>query len=64
VRGVAAILGCDHAQVKNRLYDEFRIEVPIIYWDGKPFIRISIQVYNSREDVDRLLDALSSLFKF
>jgi isopenicillin-N epimerase len=54
---------CDHEKVKAQLYDEFQIEVPIIHWDEKQFIRVSIQAYNSLQDADRLLDALTRLFK-
>lgn len=48
----------DIAALKVRLYDEFRIEVPLIDWNGNKLIRVSIQAYNSRRDVDRLLHAL------
>jgi isopenicillin-N epimerase len=41
-----------------RLMDEFNIEVPIVVWNGKPYIRVSIQAYNTPEDVDRLVEAL------
>lgn len=52
---------CDAAQIKTRLYDEFRIEVPIVVWHDRPHIRVSIQAYNTREDVARLVDALARL---
>ena len=52
---------CDTDSLKTRLYDEFGVEIPIITWQGKPFIRVSIQAYNSPEDVDRLLNALARL---
>ena len=52
---------CDTATLKTRLYDEFGVEVPIITWQNKPYIRVSIQAYNSSDDVDRLLDALARL---
>ncbi|MEW5720177.1 MAG: aminotransferase class V-fold PLP-dependent enzyme [Chloroflexota bacterium] len=50
---------CDAPQLKARLYDEFRIEVPIVVWRDQPYIRVSIQAYNSQEDVERLLQALT-----
>jgi Selenocysteine lyase len=49
---------CDHEQLKTRLYDEFRIEVPTIKWQDKPYVRVSVQAYNTQEDVDRLVEAL------
>jgi isopenicillin-N epimerase len=49
---------CDHELLKTKLYDEFRIEIPTIKWQDKPYIRVSIQAYNTQEDVDRLVEAL------
>ncbi|MFZ5880786.1 MAG: aminotransferase class V-fold PLP-dependent enzyme, partial [Chloroflexota bacterium] len=50
----------DTTALKARLYDEFRIEVPLVAWNGHKLIRVSIQAYNSRRDVDRLLAALQN----
>ena len=44
--------------IKTRLYDEFRIEVPIIDWQGYKLIRFSFQAYNDQNDLDKLLDAI------
>lgn len=52
---------CDLAALQSRLYDEYRVEIPIIVWNDKKLIRISIQGYNTKKDVDRLLFALSKL---
>jgi isopenicillin-N epimerase len=52
---------CDLDALKRRLYDEFRIEIPLIHWNGQHFARISIQGYNTATDVERLLTALSVL---
>jgi isopenicillin-N epimerase len=52
---------CDAAQLKTRLYDEFRIEVPIVVWRDQPHIRVSIQAYNSSGDVEKLIEALRKL---
>ncbi|MCX7841316.1 MAG: aminotransferase, partial [Anaerolineae bacterium] len=54
---------CDAAQVKARLYDEFRIEVPIVVWYNRPHVRVSIQGYNTRDDVERLVEALTRIFE-
>ena len=51
----------DLAALKARLYDEQRVEVPLVEWKGMKLIRVSIQGYNSKRDVDHLLNALSSL---
>jgi isopenicillin-N epimerase len=49
---------CDGPRLQARLYREFRIEVPVIVWNGRPYLRVSIQAYNSSEDIDRLIAAL------
>ena len=52
---------CDAQVLKQRLYDEFAVEVPIITWKDRQFIRVSIQGYNTQEDVDALLAGLRPL---
>jgi isopenicillin-N epimerase len=47
--------------LKKRLYDEFRIEVPLIEWNGNKLVRISVQGYNSPRDTDQLYRALTLL---
>jgi isopenicillin-N epimerase len=59
--GVAPLPTSDLAVLKRRLYDEFKVEVPLVPWQDKQFIRISIQGYNSQEDVDMLIKALQVL---
>ncbi len=51
----------DLAALKSRLYDEYRIEAPVIDWNKNKLLRISIQGYNSKRDVDYLLSALAKL---
>ncbi len=49
------------ALLKTRLYDEFKIEVPVIDWSQQHFIRVSYQGYNTQEDLEKLLGALEKL---
>lgn len=44
--------------IKARLYDEHHIEVPIIFWNDRVFVRVSFQAYNTADDLDCLLAAL------
>ena len=53
----------DLVSLKSRLYDEYRIEIPLIAWNEKKLIRLSVQGYNSRRDMDRLLSALKKLLR-
>ncbi len=40
------------------LWERHGIEVPIIDWAGRRLIRVSCHLYNTRADVDRLVEAL------
>jgi isopenicillin-N epimerase len=51
----------DGIELKRRLYDDFRVEVPITSYDGKPAIRVSFQGYNTRDDLEALIAALEQL---
>ena len=51
----------DPVKLKSRLYDEFRIEIPVIEWNRQIFLRISVQGYNSQDDIDALVRALEVL---
>jgi isopenicillin-N epimerase len=57
----APLPSCNLEEVSRRLWEEFRVEVPIFEWQGRQFVRVSIQVYNQPQDVDRLLEALRQL---
>ncbi len=59
--GIAPLPPSDLVALKARLYDEFRVEVPLIEWQNQYFVRISIQGYNTQSDVDVLVDALRVL---
>ncbi len=45
-------------ELQRHLWEEFQVEVPITDWQGRRFVRVSIQAYNSVADVERLLDGL------
>lgn len=41
-----------------RLWQEHRIEVPVMHWGGHRLLRVSCHLYNTEEDLDRLTAAL------
>lgn len=45
-------------QLKRELWQAHRIEVPVIPWRDRVFVRISVQAYNSESDIERLLEGL------
>jgi isopenicillin-N epimerase len=51
----------DLAKLKSRLYEEHRIEVPLIEWNRQQFIRVSFQGYNTEKDMETLVDAITRL---
>lgn len=52
---------CDGAALKRRLYDEYRVEVPITEWRDRQLVRVSVQGYNTAEDIAALVRALADL---
>lgn len=52
---------CDGPSLQARLWDEDRIEVPVLDTGSRPLIRVSIQAYNTAADGEALLAALARL---
>lgn len=59
--GIAPLPPSNLAVLKKRMYDEYKVEVPLTQWQDRQFIRISIQGYNTQNDVDQLLKSLEIL---
>ncbi len=57
---IAALPPCDPVAVGKRLWSDFQVEVPVMDWNGRPLIRVSIQAYNHPDHVDRLLAGLAA----
>lgn len=51
----------DTAAFKDHLYEAYKIEVPVLAWNDRHFIRVSVQGYNTQNDLDALFDALVAL---
>lgn len=52
---------CDPEIVKRRLYDDYHVEVPLTEANGQFAVRVSIQAYNTRDDGQKLLEALREI---
>ena len=48
--------------IKEILWNEHKIEIPIFEWNGDYYIRSSFQVYNEKKDLDSLMSVLRSIF--
>jgi len=51
----------DPIKLKERLYSEYRIEVPVHSWEEHLILRVSIQAYNRILDIEKLKDALRAI---
>jgi isopenicillin-N epimerase len=52
---------CDEKAFQARLWDEFRVEVPLISWQNQSFIRVSVQGYTTEGDLAQLVEALKEV---
>ncbi|MGE3800256.1 MAG: aminotransferase class V-fold PLP-dependent enzyme [Candidatus Kapaibacterium sp.] len=44
----------DRSALQAYLFNVHKVEIPVVDWNGRETIRISIQGYNNREDLERL----------
>ena len=51
----------NHSSLHNRLFHDFMIELPVFMDFEDHFFRVSVQAYNNRSDLERLIDALKEL---
>jgi len=49
-------------EFKNKLLDEYKIEMPVFPWKDKNLFRFSFNAYNDERDADILVDALRNIF--
>ncbi len=45
--------------LQDRLWENHRIEIPIMHWQGRRFIRVSCHLYNCPQHVDYLAECLA-----
>jgi selenocysteine lyase/cysteine desulfurase len=48
----------DAAWLADALWDEYRIETPVVEWKGRQLLRVSCHLYTQSWEIDRLADAL------
>ncbi|MFN7099344.1 MAG: aminotransferase class V-fold PLP-dependent enzyme [Flavobacterium sp.] len=51
------------AELKDLLYDKYRIQIPVMPLNGAIYLRYSINAYNTQEDLDILYKALEDIIK-
>lgn len=53
----------DRQVLQDALWREARIEVPIVSWNDRRYIRVSCHLYNSADHIDQLVNALARLLR-
>ncbi|HVK40458.1 MAG TPA: aminotransferase class V-fold PLP-dependent enzyme [Candidatus Kapabacteria bacterium] len=51
----------DGVELQRRLFEEHLVEIPTFAWNGRQTLRISIQGYNTWEDIERLLEGIRQI---
>jgi isopenicillin-N epimerase len=54
-------LGADVGALRRGLWEDHRIEVPVVERPEGPMVRVSTHFYNTEEEIDRLAEALRTL---
>ncbi len=49
--------------LQNALWERYRIEVLVSHWNENRLLRVSCHLYNSKADIDRLVEALGALLE-
>ena len=52
----------DSLAIKNKLLNNYNIEIPIFKWDNKNMLRFSFNAYNDESDSTALIDAINKIF--
>ena len=53
----------DGKDLKFRLYEQFKIEIPVSQQNNVEYIRVSIQIFNNKQDIDYFLNSLNELLR-
>lgn len=53
---------CDTQALWAHLHERYNIEIPVLTWNDRPMIRLSMQGYNTQDDVETLIRAIKAFF--
>ncbi|MGN6488418.1 MAG: aminotransferase class V-fold PLP-dependent enzyme [Devosia sp.] len=54
---------CDPKEIHTQLWERYKIEIPVFQWQDHFVARLSVQGYNSKPQMDYLLEALGELLE-
>ena len=55
------IPGFENTELKLKLINDYKIEIPVFKWKGMSILRVSYQVYNTDKDLDHLYNSLKKI---
>ena len=55
------IPGFENTELKLKLINDYKIEIPIFKWKDMSILRVSYQVYNTDKDLDHLYNSLKKI---
>jgi isopenicillin-N epimerase len=53
----------DPEKLKRRLFEKYKIEIPVAVQNGNAYLRYSIQAFNNQQELDYLYDSVAELLK-
>ena len=51
----------DPVDFHRRLLERYSIEIPVFHWQDHSIVRVSVQGYNSKPQMDLLIEALTDM---
>jgi len=48
-------------KLHNYLYEKHKIQIPVMYQNGKTYLRYSLNAFNEQSDLDKLFDAIKEI---
>lgn len=48
-------------KLHNLFYDKYTIQIPVMYQNGKTYLRYSLNAFNEQRDIDKLFDAIKEI---
>jgi isopenicillin-N epimerase len=48
-------------KLHNHFYEKYKIQIPVMYQNGKTYLRYSLNAFNEQGDLDKLFDAIKEI---
>jgi len=58
------VIPTDHcAALQQQLYDDYQVEGPTVRWNNRKLLRISVNAYNSAQELEGLVEAVAACLR-